>query len=128
MSDKQAEIGNTEEVGLGKHLRALRTSRGLSVRSAAGGAGITPGGLSQIERGEKTPSLGALRKILGALGTGMAEFFSSLERCGEGSGIVFRSHQLTTVASSEGVSLLGLPGAPEKRVIQLLHETYAPRH
>ncbi len=114
------------ETELGERLRALRTSRGLSLRSAAGLAGITPGALSQIENAKNSPSVSTLKKVLGSLGVSLGEFFSSAEDKTAGDGFIFRGQQLTRVASGKGINFLGLPGQSAGRAIQFLRETYAP--
>lgn len=49
-------------------LRAVRQARGMSLRSVALTAGIDPGHLSKVERGEKQLSVDALRRVAVALG------------------------------------------------------------
>lgn len=44
-------------------LRTVRKAQGLSLRQAADGAGIDPGHLSRVERGEAQLSLNALRRL-----------------------------------------------------------------
>ena len=44
-------------------LRAVRTARGLGLRTVAARAGIDPGHLSKVERGEKQLSLEALYRL-----------------------------------------------------------------
>jgi len=53
---------------LGDELRRLRTRHGLSLRALAALAGISNPYLSQIERGEKTPSPRILKALAGPLG------------------------------------------------------------
>lgn len=53
---------------LGDELRRLRTRQGLSLRALAAQAGISNPYLSQIERGEKTPSPRILQALAGPLG------------------------------------------------------------
>jgi transcriptional regulator with XRE-family HTH domain len=53
--------------GLGERIKALRTERGLSLRSVAAEAQVSPSLLSQIERGEASPSLISLVAIADAL-------------------------------------------------------------
>jgi len=113
------------EAELGGRLRALRSSRGLSLRAAAALAGVTPGALSQIETGKNSPSVSTLKKVLGAVGVSLGEFFGSGERSGQG-GFVFRSAELVSVGSGRGLRFLGLPGPASARAIQFLRETYAP--
>lgn len=44
-------------------LRAVRTAKGLGLRTVAARAGIDPGHLSKVERGEKQLSLEALYRL-----------------------------------------------------------------
>ncbi|MDG9705566.1 helix-turn-helix domain-containing protein [Streptomyces sp. DH37] len=44
-------------------LRALRTKKGLSLRSVAQRSGIDPGHLSKVERGEKQLSVESLHRL-----------------------------------------------------------------
>jgi len=69
---------------LGKHIRVLRERCGLSIRKLAEGAKMTPAVISSVERGKVSPSITTLRKILEALGTDMATFFSKGEDTQEG--------------------------------------------
>ena len=113
------------EAELGVRLRALRSSRGLSLRAAAALAGVTPGALSQIETGKNSPSVSTLKKVLGAVGVSLGEFFGSGERSDRGS-FVFRSAELVSVGTGRGLRFLGLPGPGAARAIQFLRESYAP--
>lgn len=44
-------------------LRAVRTARGLTLRTVAQRSGIDPGHLSKVERGEKQLSVEALHRL-----------------------------------------------------------------
>jgi transcriptional regulator with XRE-family HTH domain len=68
-----------ESVGerLGNHLRALRTSRGLTARKAAELAGITQGYLSQIENGLYVPSARTISKLARTYGIAEVELLLS---------------------------------------------------
>ena len=59
--------GNTVASALGGRLRAVRLERGLSLRAVAAAAQVSPSLLSQIERGEASPSLVSLVAIADAL-------------------------------------------------------------
>ncbi|MGB1526738.1 MAG: helix-turn-helix domain-containing protein [Miltoncostaeaceae bacterium] len=63
---------------LGEALRARRDESGLSLRAAAERAGMSPAHLSEVERGIKEPSLGALARIADAIGVGPGEVFLDL--------------------------------------------------
>ena len=112
---------------IGHRLRALRVSRGLSLRAVAARVGITPGALSQIENGRNDPSLATLKKILSTLGSTLAEFFAGDGRSSERSSFVYRSRDLIDVAKASGLKFLTLPPAPSAgRAMQIMFETYAP--
>jgi transcriptional regulator with XRE-family HTH domain len=64
-----------EQVSLGGRIRSAREERGLSVRSLAASAGVSPGFLSQLERGLADPSLETLRRIAVALGLPLFDLF-----------------------------------------------------
>ncbi|MGJ3507921.1 helix-turn-helix domain-containing protein [Enemella sp. A6] len=59
----------------GDRLRALRKSRGLSLRDLAGLTGLSSTMLSQIERGVTDPSLKSLRQIARVFGQSVATLF-----------------------------------------------------
>ena len=63
---------------LGEALRARREDAGLSLRKAAERAGMSPAHLSEVERGLKEPSLGALARIADVVGGGAGEVFLDL--------------------------------------------------
>lgn len=64
-------------VAVGALLRQLRTDAGLSLASVAETAGLSPGLLSQIERGMGNPSLTTLIKLAHALDVPVSRFFVS---------------------------------------------------
>jgi transcriptional regulator with XRE-family HTH domain len=49
-------------------LRVVRRARGLSLRAVASRAGVDPGHLSKVERGEKQLSVDALHRVAAVLG------------------------------------------------------------
>lgn len=51
----------------GKRLEAIRADIGLSQTALAERAGTSQSAISQMERGERKPSFGMLRKLAGAL-------------------------------------------------------------
>ena len=65
---------------LGEAIRTLREKRGLSQESLAPQAGITPGTLSLIERGEANPTWGTVRGIAAALGVSVSALAKAAER------------------------------------------------
>jgi len=65
---------------LGKAIRALRERCELSQEDLAPQAGITPGTLSLIERGEANPTWGTVRGIATALGVQVSELAKAAEK------------------------------------------------
>ena len=60
---------------LGERLRAARLGHGLTLRQAADRSGLSRAFLSQVERGEVSPSVASLTKIAEALEIHLAELF-----------------------------------------------------
>jgi transcriptional regulator with XRE-family HTH domain len=85
------------EVGL--RIQALRRRFGLSIRQLADKAGLSAAMLSYIERGQASPSLATLQKLLAALGTDLAGFFAEKDAHGEGP--VFTREQMRIVSDPE---------------------------
>ena len=71
---------SAEEVGLhiGRVVRQLRDSQGLTLAEAAAAADISPAMLSRIETGRVTPSLETLVSLSGALGVKPATLLQDL--------------------------------------------------
>jgi transcriptional regulator with XRE-family HTH domain len=63
---------SVEEVG--RRLKEVRRELGMTLKEVAGSSGMSPTHISEIERGKTSPTVGALRKIAGALGKDTAFF------------------------------------------------------
>jgi transcriptional regulator with XRE-family HTH domain len=61
---------------LARRLRSLRAERGLSLESLAERSGVSRSNISQIERGESSPTAVVLDKLATALGVTLPELFS----------------------------------------------------
>ena len=64
---------------VGSRLKRLRGDRGLTLKDLEAKAGVSAAHLSEIERGEASPTLGSLSRIAHALGTSAAFFFEENE-------------------------------------------------
>ena len=64
---------------LGKRIRYLRNSRKMSIEDLALEAGINPNYLSDLERGERNPTIKVLSKIAIALDISLSELFKGIE-------------------------------------------------
>src|SRR3972149_3670761 len=62
-------------VNVGQRLRALREERGLSLRGLAKASELSPNALSQIERGNVSPSVSTLNRLATAMGMPVTAFF-----------------------------------------------------
>ena len=72
---KTIEEDYNDPTSLGRDLRALRKSRGLTLAKLAKSIGRSVGFLSQIERGLSTPSIGDLRTLSKAFDVPLSWFF-----------------------------------------------------
>jgi transcriptional regulator with XRE-family HTH domain len=128
---------------LGAKLRALRTQRGLSVRTLAAQVGFSPSFISQIEGEAASPSIASLEKIAAALGVTLGQLFSSIEHSAAARTVIRRAERASytsswshsTVAvladaaperSLSAVELLMEPGGASSRTPQArTHDTFA---
>jgi transcriptional regulator with XRE-family HTH domain len=86
---------------LGKNLRALRTTKELTLAQLGEKVGLSASYLSQVERGVTMPSLSRLTSIAIALGVEMRYFFED----DVASPRVVRANQGTTIRESAGIHL-----------------------
>jgi transcriptional regulator with XRE-family HTH domain len=61
---------------VGRHLKELRSERGLSLRALAALCDLSPNTISLIERGETSPSVSTLQRLATALGVPITHFFT----------------------------------------------------
>ena len=61
---------------LGEAIREARKKKGLSLRSVAASADISPSLLSQVETGKTNPSVGTLYALVGVLNVSIDELIS----------------------------------------------------
>ena len=64
---------------LGKRIRYLRTNKKLSIEDLALEADIHPNYLSDLERGERNPTVKVLTKIALALDISLSELFKGID-------------------------------------------------
>lgn len=110
------------EENVGRRLRLLREARGISQRMLAKRVGITNSTISLIESDRKSPSVGALKRILDGLSVGLAEFFAVGSE--ESRQVFFASEELTQIGRGR-ISYLQIGGG-DGRALQMLRETYQP--
>ncbi|OGV71770.1 MAG: hypothetical protein A3K18_21960 [Lentisphaerae bacterium RIFOXYA12_64_32] len=95
---------------IGMRLRSMRERCGLSIRRLAEKADVTAAMISCIERGRNSPSLATMQKILTALGTDMASFFTSDPAPQQGP--VFLREKMRHVSDAERSYTIVFPKTP----------------
>lgn len=107
---------------LGGNIRRLRTEAGIGLRQLCRLADISPASLAAIEKGDSSPTLATLHKVLKALGTDFAEFFASSAEDAESP--VFSSKEMHSVSDKHREYIFLLPKRPDMR-FEIIHETIA---
>ena len=110
----------SEPVAVGARVRALREGMGLSLRDLAERSGVSAPMLSQVERGETSPTLSIASRIAGGLDLSL----SQLLRLDEGGSVtvVRRKDRVAGGARSRGHSYEVLPPQlPGQRAELSLH-------
>ncbi len=102
-------------------MRHLRTQSRLSVRSFATRTGFSASFISQVERGEVSPSISSLEKIAEALGVTLGEFFSGVAE-GDGGQLVRVADRfgLASSWSNAEIEVVSRPGSQMEAVIVTL--------
>jgi transcriptional regulator with XRE-family HTH domain len=126
--ESEHEIRDVNRV-VGRAIRRLRTSRGLSLREVSEASGLSISFLSLVERGRSSLALSSLQKVAEALGTDVPALFPSGFAQAHG-------HPLPYVqrASDEGELTIGdsqrtyrlLSGRAAGRVLEPILETVNP--
>jgi len=112
-------LSNRPDVNVGARLRALRQDSGISIRTLATRTDFSPSFISQVEKGQASPSIASLDRIAGALGVSLVEFFAVNE---ESTTIVTRAGEAPELRSSWSraqIQALG-PGGGHARLEPLL--------
>ena len=95
---------------IGRHLRAARQERGLTLRQVAATSGLTAAFISQLERGDTSASVSSLVNICAALGIEVTSLFEK-----PSSTLVRRTDRAPAMLGGEGVVDYLLTPAGEKR-------------
>ncbi len=114
---------NSPEIS--RRIRALRQSRGLSLRALAQKAGVALSFLSKIENGKGSPTLATLMKLLEALDISVPEFFSGAARKSKRPLIIQRAADMKVLDDGERLWRYLFPGHLTARVV-MTYEEYRP--
>ena len=111
-------IGETAASSLGIRVRALREARGLSLRALAAASGVSAPMLSQVERGDTSPTLAVAGRIAAGLGLTLSGLLRldeappvAVVRCGDRRSINRNGHRFEYLS----------PAAPGERASVTLH-------
>ncbi|MBK7400839.1 MAG: response regulator [Myxococcales bacterium] len=64
---------------IGDNVRGLRLGAGLTLKQLGARAGLSMSLISQVERGESSPSIGSLHRIARSLDVGLSELFRGVD-------------------------------------------------
>jgi transcriptional regulator with XRE-family HTH domain len=101
MGNRMAEYS---EPKVGLRLRSLRDQQGLSLRALAERCGLSINAISQIERGENSPTVSTLHRLASALNVHITDFFQEEAK----QTIVFVRRDLGLRSQSDGVMMESL--------------------
>jgi transcriptional regulator with XRE-family HTH domain len=107
---------------LGQLVRSIRMSRGMSIESLAKAAGVSAGGISQIERGVGNPAFATLMKIADGMQVPAGSFLQTDQ---EPQGLVVRKQHRKRLIPSEGL-VYELLTPDLKRRLEVLRVQIAP--
>jgi transcriptional regulator with XRE-family HTH domain len=87
---------------VGSRIRELRQAKGLTLKTVADHAKVTPSLLSQLERGKVNPSLSLLNLIASRLNVSVASLLESHERAEAGSPVLRKGDRKTLFTEGRG--------------------------
>lgn len=109
-------------LGIGSRIRGIRAAKGTTLTEIARRAGLTPAGLSHIERDVTNPSVGTLKLIADALGITLGSLFDSPRPPGP---VVVRPNERKLLSPCPGITYYLLTPNLDKRIQFILSE-YQP--
>ena len=98
---KASNDSENSAIALGRDLRGLRKSRGLTLSELALKIGRSVGFLSQVERGLSSPSIDDLRTLSAALNVPLSWFFANDTAAENERGIIVRSANRRVLGTRE---------------------------
>jgi len=128
-SAEKAEPTSTEHepeqsASVGKRLKALRLSRGLSIRGLAEISGVSHPNISLIERDNSSPSVSVLKRLLRPLNVTLSNFFSDSDALDRA--VFYKAQDLVELADGKVLSYRQVGANLENSSMMILHERYAP--
>lgn len=112
---------------VGADIRALRKSRGVTLRELSQAVGRSVGWLSQVERGHTLPSINDLSHISAHFGLNISFFFRSANQLAEERGVVLRVADRAPLGSSETGLTEELLSPTLGGSFEMIKSVFAPR-
>lgn len=112
---------------IGDDIRALRKARGMTLQTLATAVGRSLGWLSQIERGQTTPSVRDLGQIADTFGISISFFFRSASRDPAEQGLILRAADRTPIGSTESGLTEELLSPTLSGSFEMIKSVFAPR-
>lgn len=112
---------------IGEDIRALRKARAMTLKDLAAAVGRSLGWLSQIERGQTTPSVRDLGLIADRLGIHISVFFRSATRDAAEQGIILRAADRVPIGSTESGLTEELLSPSLAGSFEMIKSVFAPR-
>jgi transcriptional regulator with XRE-family HTH domain len=106
---------------VGRRLRAIREQQGLSLRGLAERCGLSVNAISQIERGENSPTVSSLHRMATALQVPITDFFQQEARQNTvfvKKGVGLRSESKGVIMESLGIGLFNQQLEPFQMTVQ----------
>ncbi len=112
-----------EKLEICQSVKMLRNGAGVTLRELSRITGISAAYLVSVEKGSSSPTIATLSKILKALGTDLATFFTKMS--GEPEKSVFISSQMQSVQDAHRTCIFLLPKRSDMR-FEMLNEIILP--
>lgn len=125
-ADPAEATGATAQAAVGRDIRALRKSRGLTLAELALKAGRSIGWMSQAERGRSPLSINDLRRIARALDAPVSWFFAQAEVPAAERGYVVRAGSRRQIGSVEGGLVEELLSPDLGGSFEVVHSLFEP--
>jgi len=121
------------DIDIGRRLKEVRETRGLSQRELASRSGVTNGTISLIEQNKSSPSVSSLKSLLDAIPMTLSEFFAVAENA-DAPRRFYAASEFTELSPADigmnghGAARVSLRqvGDASRHTLQILHERYPP--
>lgn len=111
---------------VGNDIRSLRKSRGMTLAQLAYAVDRSVGWLSQVERGQTTPSVHDLDAISDLLGVTISFFFRSFSRDPEERGVIMRAADRMAIGTHESGLVEELLSPSLSGSFEMIKSSFAP--